>query len=123
MLTTLCTTFQASTSLNRLSFSYRSHVKSMFMTVTVMYIENIKERTSLVDFIHYLFSISSRHYRMLLFCRFSQYMKLMTFMTISEAANAYNVWFMKLYGIVSTNKWLLGVVIVLIFLRGKIKGC
>ncbi|XP_022813996.1 uncharacterized protein LOC111347851 isoform X2 [Spodoptera litura] len=48
---------------------------------------------------------------------FSQYMKLMTFITISEAANAYSVWTMRLYGIVSTNKWLLGVVIILIFLH------
>ncbi|CAH1638353.1 unnamed protein product [Spodoptera littoralis] len=48
---------------------------------------------------------------------FSQNMKLMTFMTISETANAYSTWNMTLYGIVSTNKWLLGVVIVLIFLH------
>ncbi|KAF9423884.1 hypothetical protein HW555_000942 [Spodoptera exigua] len=49
----------------------------------------------------------------------SQYMKLLTFMTISEAANAYSLWVMKLFGIVSTNKWLLGVVIIIIFLRGS----
>ncbi|KAH9627940.1 hypothetical protein HF086_015384 [Spodoptera exigua] len=49
----------------------------------------------------------------------SQYMKLLTFMTISEAANAYSLSVMKLFGIVSTNKWLLGVVIIIIFVRGS----
>ncbi|CAH0691995.1 unnamed protein product [Spodoptera exigua] len=49
----------------------------------------------------------------------SQNMKLLTFMTISEAANAYSLSVMKLFGIVSTNKWLLGVVIIIIFVRGS----